>query len=154
VIVLTRGAVPETTVVVHGSAVQSYASDTLAIRSVTALRLVAHDTEASELIHRGLQFRGHTVLSGAGAKLGRIRSVLIDENGHVAEYRVRRGVFGFLRPARRVKPADLRASGGHVAVMWPSAEEDSSTPRIDDEVSAPERSNGSAKTDADQDPET
>ena len=121
IIVLTAGAVPETSVVAHANAIQSFDSDTLAIRSINALRLAAHDEEAKELLQRSLHFRDHPVLSSAGARLGRIRNVLIDHEGQVVEYRIRRTPLGFLRPKMRITPTDLRTSGGQVAVIFPAS---------------------------------
>jgi len=56
-------------------------------------------------------------LSGEGRRLGRITSVLVDEDGHVTQYRVRKGLLGYLRPSLKVDPADLRTSGGEVVVV-------------------------------------
>jgi sporulation protein YlmC with PRC-barrel domain len=124
VVVLTAGAVPETSVVAYADAIQSFDSDTLAIRSINALRLAAHDDEARQLLHRGLHFRDHPVLTSTGAKLGRIRNVLIDHEGQVVEYRIRRRPLGFLRRTLRITPTDLRTSGGQVAVIFPPSNDD------------------------------
>lgn len=117
VIVITRGSLPETSVVVHAKDVQSFAADTIAIDRLGSLIVAAHDPQALELLRRGLEFRGRPVLSSEGKSLGRITSILVDEAGHVAQYRVRKGLLGYLRPSLKVDPADLRTSGGEVAVV-------------------------------------
>lgn len=117
VLVLSSGSVPDTSVIVRGSAVRSFESDTLAVESLDTLTIAACDEEILRLLNQGLRFRGRPLLGGGGRKLGRIVNVLVDERGSVTEYRVRKGILGFLRPATKIAPADLRTSGGEVAVL-------------------------------------
>lgn len=117
VVVLTAGRVPETSVVVSAEDVQSFETDTLAIESVAALKVAAHDEAALQLLNRGLRLRGQPVLSARGEELGRIRTVLVDARGVVTQYRVRKGLLGYLKPALRIDPATLRTAGGQTAVV-------------------------------------
>jgi len=123
VVVLTAGLVPETSVIVSADDVQSFESDTLAIESLAALKVAAHDEAALTLLARGLRLKGQPVLSARGEQLGRIRTVLVDARGVVTEYRVRKGLLGFFRRALRVDPATLRTAGGEMAVVGPPAAE-------------------------------
>lgn len=132
VIVLSLGSVAETSVVVSAEDVQSFESDTLAVESLSALKVAAHDETALRLLNRGLRLTGQPVLSAKGEQLGRIRAVLVDARGTVTEYRVRKGLLGYLKPALRVDPAGLRTSGGEMAVVNrqsdPPGEPDSERP--------------------------
>ena len=117
VVVLAAGSVPETSVIVSADDVQSFETDTLAVESLASLRIAGQDETALQLLNRGLRLKGQPVLSARGEQLGRIRNVLVDEGGRVVQYRVRKGVLGFLRPAVRVDPATLRTTGGEMAVI-------------------------------------
>jgi uncharacterized protein YrrD len=116
-IVLSFGPVAETSVIVPAEDIPSFESDTLAVGSLAALKVAAHDEAALQLLTRGLRLKGRPVLSAQGEQLGRIRAALVDARGVVTEYRVRKGVLGYLRPALRVDPAGLRTSGGEMAVV-------------------------------------
>lgn len=116
-LVVTAGAVPETSVVVGAGDVQSFESDTLAIQSLSSLEVAAADDAALALLHNGLRLRGQPVLGAGGMKLGRISRVLVDERGNVVEYRVRKRPFGFFRPSLKLSPEALRTSGGEMAVV-------------------------------------
>ncbi len=116
VIVLTRGALPDTSVIVHAGNIRSFDSDTLAIEDLDSLKIAARDEEALALIRRGLEFQGRSLLTSHGRKLGKIRQVIVDDDGKVLEYHVRRGLLGWLQPALRIAPADLGTSGGEIAI--------------------------------------
>ena len=47
-------------------------------------------------------------MSATGHKLGRIASVLVDSDGRVTEYRLRKGLRGWLWPAVKVTPDQNR----------------------------------------------
>ncbi len=126
VVVITRGRVPETSVVVHARHIRSFDTDTLGVDSLGALTVAAHDEEALGLLGRGLELRGRPVLTAQGRRLGRITAVLVDAEGAVTQYRVRRGLLGYLRPTLKVSPEELRTAGGEVAVV--AGEEEQEAP--------------------------
>lgn len=117
VVVITRGSLPETSVVVHARHIQSFDADTLAVDGLAALTVAVHDEEAFDLVRRGLELRGRPVLNAEGRRLGRISSVLVDADGRVTQYRVRRGFLGYFRPSLKVSPEELRTTGGEMAVV-------------------------------------
>ena len=119
-VVLSIGAVPELSVVARADAVQSFESDTLALEGVASLRVAGQEEELLELLTRGLRFSGRPVLSSEGGRLGHVTSVLVEASGDVVEYRIRKGPFGWLRPALRIKPGELRAPAGEMAIAKPA----------------------------------
>lgn len=116
-LVLAKGAVVDTSIVAAAAKVSSFDTDALAIESLDALVIAARDEEALRLLQRYEDFRRHPVLTSRGEDLGRISAVLVDERGAVIEYRVRKGIIGWLMPARKVSPGDLGTFGGEVAVV-------------------------------------
>lgn len=129
ILVVTAGEVPETSVIVHASALRSFESDTLALEDLGSLKVAAHDEEALRLLRQGLRLKGQPVLGAGGMKLGRIARVLVDERGSVVEYRVRKRPLGFLRPLLKLDPAALRTSGGEMAVVGPPSAAPSDAPK-------------------------
>lgn len=115
-VVLAAGTVPDSALVVHSESVRSFEADKLAIDNLDALKVAAKDEDALALLNTGLDFKNREVMTARGDRLGKIKSVLVDENGVVTQYRLRKGVRGILLPAVRVTPADLGTSGGEVAV--------------------------------------
>ncbi len=116
-LVLARGALPDTSVVVPAGKVSSFDTDALAVDNLDCLLIAARDDEALRLLQRDQDFRRHPVLTSQGMDLGKVAGVLVDEHGHVIEYRVRKGILGWLMPARKVDPRDLGTFGGEVAVV-------------------------------------
>ena len=116
-VVLARGRAPESTLFVAAEEVRSFDTDTLAIDSVGSLKIAATDPAALALLARGLDFRGHPLIDGRGRKLGKVVQIRFEEDGRVAEYRVRRGLLGRLKPATKIRPAQLRTSGGEMGVL-------------------------------------
>ncbi|MER3411741.1 MAG: hypothetical protein C4305_05135 [Thermoleophilia bacterium] len=94
----------------------------MGVDNLAGLRVAAQDEEALELLRRGLEFRGRPVLSAEGRRLGRITSIVVDGDGVVREYRVRNGLVGYLRPALKIDPSELRTSGGDMAVVGQAEE--------------------------------
>lgn len=124
IVVLTRGALPDTSVIVHADRVRSFDSDTLAIEDLDSLKIAARDDEALTLMRRGLEFQGRPLLTSEGRRLGKIRQVVVDQEGRVIAYHVRRGLLGWLQPALRIEPVDLGTSGGEIAVTRGSERSD------------------------------
>ncbi len=116
-VVLTRGSLPETSVVVHARHVHSFDADTIGVDSLEALRVAAQDEETLELLRRGLELRGRPVLSAEGRRLGRITTIVVDADGTVRQYRIRKGLLGYLRPSLKIDPKELRTAGGDMAVV-------------------------------------
>lgn len=116
-LVLASGEAPEASTIVRADAVQTFASDTLPVESLAALQVAAPDERALRLLVHGIRLRGHPLLSGAGQKLGKITSVVVDEKGAVVQYRARKGILGYLRPSLKIAPSALRTSGGEMAVL-------------------------------------
>jgi uncharacterized protein YrrD len=126
-LVLARGALPDTSLVVPAGKVSSFDADALAIESLDSLLIAARDEEALRLLRRDEDFRRRPVLTSQGMNLGRVSEVLVDERGSVIEYRVRKGVLGRLMPARKVHPAELGTFGGEIAVVSQDTGEEQST---------------------------
>jgi uncharacterized protein YrrD len=138
VVVVTLGAVPDTSLVVDASAVQSFDTDTLAIDSIDSLKIAARDDEALRLLKLGLDFQGHRVLSSEGQRLGKIVQIIVDERGRVVQYRVRRGLSGWLKPSLKIDPSELQTSGGEMAVMRSEAPPAPQGPPAPQEPPAPQ----------------
>lgn len=116
-IVIVPNHVLELTVYVRASAVANFDSDTIAIDAMTSLRLAAHDEYVLELLRQDVVFHERPVLSSQGQHLGRIKDVVLDNEGIVIEYWIRRKTLGRLRPLLKVSPDALTAPPGHVAVI-------------------------------------
>jgi len=116
-VVLARGHVPDSTLFVAAGKVRSFDTDTLAIDSVDSLEIAATDPTALALLARGLDFRGHPLIDARGRKLGKVGQIRLDENGRVVEYRARRGLLGWLKPATKITPAQLRTAGAEMGVL-------------------------------------
>ena len=127
-VVLARGHVPESTLFVPASAVRSFDTDTLAIDSLTSLRIAATDQDALALLEKGLHFRGHPLIDSQGRKLGKVVQIRLDEQGNVVEYRVRRGVLGWFTPRAKIDPRRLGTSGGEMGVVNEIADDDPPLP--------------------------
>ena len=125
-VVLARGHVPDSTLFVAAGKVRSFDTDTLAIDSVDSLKIAATDPEALALLARGLDFRGHPLIDARGRKLGKVGQIRLDENGRVVQYRARRGLLGWLKPATKITPAQLRTAGAEMGVLH---ETDAAPPR-------------------------
>jgi PRC-barrel domain protein len=97
--------------------VRSFDTDTLAIESLDSLKIAAADPAALELLARGRDFRGQPLIDARGTKLGKVVQIRLDEHGRVVEYRARRGPLGWLKPATKIKPAQLRTGGGDIGVV-------------------------------------
>lgn len=116
-LVVSYGAVPDTALVVPASAVQSFEADRLAVESLDSLVVAGRDEKALAIVSRGFTFRKRPVLTSRGTSLGKIASVMIDDRGRVVEYRVRKGLLGYLRPTLKIAPSALGTPGGEVAVV-------------------------------------
>ena len=116
ILVLARGSVPDSSLVVHASAVRSFEADRLAIDDLDALKVAARDETALRLLEQGLHLQGREVMSATGHELGRIASVLVDSDGRVTEYRLRKGLRGWLWPAVKVTPDQIGTTGGEIAI--------------------------------------
>ena len=122
-VVLARGHVPDSTLFVDAGEVRSFDTDTLAIDSLDSLKIAATDPAALALLARGLDFQGHPLIDGRGQRLGKVVQIRLEEDGRVAEYRVRRGLVGRLRPAKKIRPAELRTAGVEMGVLRESEPE-------------------------------
>ena len=114
---MARGNVPDATLFVDADDVRSFDTDTLAIESVDSLKIAATDAAAVALLAKGLDFRGRPLIDARGRKLGKVVQIRLDENGRVVDYRARRGLLGWLKPRRKIKPAQLRTAGGEMGVL-------------------------------------
>jgi sporulation protein YlmC with PRC-barrel domain len=130
-LVLARGALPDTSLVVAAEKVSSFDTDALAIDSLDSLLIAARDEEALRLLRRDEDFRRHPVLTSRGMKLGRVSGVVVDERGEVISYRVRKGIRGWLMPAQKVKPDELGTFGGEVAVVSGGTTDEPATTKHD-----------------------
>ena len=115
-LVLATGSVPDASLVVHAASVRSFETDKIAIDNLDALKVAAQDEDALGLLNRGLHFTGREVVSSTGQRLGKIANVLVDADGLVTEYRLRKGLRGILWPAVKVTPAQLGTAGVEIAV--------------------------------------
>jgi sporulation protein YlmC with PRC-barrel domain len=115
-VVMTSSAVPELCVYFRPSAVVSFDSDTLAVESLTHLRVAANDEYVLELLGRR-RIHERKALSSQGAELGHITDAVFDERGDVLEYRIRRNRLGRFRPRLKIPPDALTAPAGHLAVV-------------------------------------
>ena len=131
ILILAAGSVHDSSIVIHGRSVRSFDADRIAIDDLDALKIAARDSEALPILSRGIQFRGREVISSSGEKLGKVKEVMVDAQGVVTEYRLRKGLRGVLWPAAKVSPAELGSVRGEVAVAVdstpPSAELDAET---------------------------
>jgi uncharacterized protein YrrD len=125
-VVLARGHVPDSTLFVDAAEVRSFDTDTLAVDSVDSLKIAAKDPAALALLTRGLDFQGHPLIDGRGRRLGKVVQIRLEEDGRVAEYRVRRGLLARLAPAKKIRPAELRTAGVEMGVL---RESDADAPR-------------------------
>ena len=116
VLILAAGSVHDSSILIHASAVRSFEADKIAIDDLDALKIAARDESALEILNRGIHFRGREVMTKTGQKLGKVKEVMVDAQGVVTEYRLRKGLRGILLPAAKVSPADLGTAGGEVAV--------------------------------------
>lgn len=116
-VLLARGNVPDSSLLVAASAVRSFDTDTLAIESLDLLRIAATDQQALALLQAGIGFRGRPLIDSQGRKLGKIVRIVLDEQGAVIRYVARRGLLGWFKPRTKVQPAELGTSGGEMAVM-------------------------------------
>lgn len=132
-VVIKAGAIPETAVVCDASDVRY--SDVIAVNQLEDLHLAYTDSESLDLVRNGLGVRGSPLISGTGQKLGRISQVIIDEDGAVIEYRVRRGFLGFFGKTEPVAPATLRSVGEDAAVLHDEPEGPAPASSTDDETS-------------------
>jgi sporulation protein YlmC with PRC-barrel domain len=116
-VVLAQGHVPETTLFVTAEEVRSFDTDTLAIDSLDSLKIAATDQAALALLTSGRAFRAHPLVDARGTKLGKVVQIRLDEHGRIVEYRARRRPLGWLKPATKIKPAQLRTAGGEIGVV-------------------------------------
>lgn len=116
-LLVNRGAVHDTALVVQAEAVRSFGTDALAVDRLDSLTIAGRDPQALRLLERDVEFRRHPVLTSKGVDLGRIASIVVDERGHVLEYRVRKGLLGWLKPAQKVEPATLGTFGVEAAIV-------------------------------------
>jgi sporulation protein YlmC with PRC-barrel domain len=129
-VVLARGNVPDATLFVSAEDVRSFDTDTLAIESLDSLKIAATDPAAMALLAPGRDFRDHPLIDARGTKVGKVVQIRLDERGRVVEYRARRGPLGWLKPATKIEPAELRAAEGEIAVEpreLPGASDDEAT---------------------------
>jgi uncharacterized protein YrrD len=115
-IVLESGKTFETCVVCPPDAIASYDEDTLAMAGLSSLKLGCADEPTLDMLREGIRMKGRTVISREGHILGRIVGAEVDAQGHIIEYRMRRGFFGWLRRAQVVMPADIAGAGVDTAV--------------------------------------
>ncbi len=124
VIVMVPSHVRELTVVARARSVKSFESDTIALEALSSLRLAAHDEMALDLLAGRVTFLGREALSSHGHRLGTIKDVLIEDDGRVSEYWIRKRTLGFLRRLLKVNPDDLSAAPGGVAVVNRTSDEE------------------------------
>jgi uncharacterized protein YrrD len=115
-VVMVANRVPELSVYFRPSAVVSFDSDTLAIESLTHLRVAANDEYVLELLARR-RIHDRTAFSSQGNELGQITDALLDARGNVLEYWIRRKRLGLVRPRLRIHPDAVTAPAGHLAVV-------------------------------------
>jgi uncharacterized protein YrrD len=116
VIVLQRGAVAETSLICRRDAIQSFGEAVLPLRGLADLAIAHHDPDALDLMSQGIKLKGRPMLDSHGRQLGRIVAVEVDSQGAVVEYRIRRGLLGWLRPPEAIPAALLHTLGQDVAV--------------------------------------
>ncbi len=115
-LILAAGSVHDSSIVIHASAVRSFEADRIAIDDLDALKIAARDEAALGVLNSDIQFRGREVMTATGQKLGKVKDVIVDAQGIVTEYRLRKGMKGILTPAAKVSPAELGTVSGEVAV--------------------------------------
>ena len=116
ILILAAGSVHDSSIVIHGRSVRSFEADRIAIDDLDALKIAARDDEALPILSQGIEFKGREVISSTGEKLGKVKEVMVDAQGMVTEYRLRKGLRGVMWPAAKVNPADLGKVSGEVAV--------------------------------------
>jgi len=115
-IMLESGKTFETCVVCPPDAIRNYDEDTLAMTGLGSLKLGCADEQTLSMLREGLRMKGRTVISREGHILGRIVGAEVDAQGNILEYRMRRGFFGWLKPAHVVLPADIAGAGVDTSV--------------------------------------
>lgn len=115
-IVLAAARAEQASIVIPASAAHGFEADTLTIESLDALELAFRNPAMLDLLERGFRMQGRRIISEAGADLGTIAQVLVDAEGRVLEYRVKRGFWGWFGRTHAVAPEVLSTSGGDVAI--------------------------------------
>ncbi len=115
-IVLTYGDLPETSVVCDVAAIGQFGNDSLTIPSLEKLHLAVHDKSSLDELTRGISLRRRTVMTPDGQTIGTIVATEVDNEGAVAQYRLRKPRLGMLRPTFTMKPEDVSRLGEGVII--------------------------------------
>jgi sporulation protein YlmC with PRC-barrel domain len=116
-LVVSKPQRPEIWTLIPAGAVQDFASDTLAIDSLNTVVVAFEDESLFRLASQSKNLGGHPVLTSHGRHFGRVADAIVDSDGRVMEYHLRRGVLGLLGRRHRVSPNELLSFGEDFAVV-------------------------------------
>lgn len=116
-VVLSYGAMPETSVVLPAEAVGVFDTDALTISSLKDLHLAIHEEVLLSKLEAGLKLHKRSVFTVDGSRMGTIDGIDVDRDGKVLMYHIRKPRFGLIRPRIHVKPGEISGLGKEVAVV-------------------------------------